>query len=106
VKSVPSDPQYLLDQYETLRQEVLQGAWSDPAAKPGVGLALLLHRGMRAWLDAWVGLIPRPEPEPPEVENESTATHGMPHPSPSARAQLTAVLAGMVLACAQPQEPR
>jgi hypothetical protein len=61
---------------------------------------LLLTRGLPAWLAALIALGPlrpgRPLAEP--------AGEPRPRLPPSARAELTTVLAGMVLACTQETE--
>ena len=93
VGEVPS----FVHHYEALRREALEGA---PFGPRGQGLALFLTRGMPAWLTALTALSPSPRraddapaaPRPPFL--------------PTIRADLTSVLASMVLACAQPTEAR
>ena len=87
------DPHDVLDQYEALRREATE---TTPGGPQGHGLALFLTRGMPGWLAALTALIPAPRlprtlPEPPP--------EGRPPLLPSARAELTTILAGMVLAC-------
>jgi len=82
---------YVLEQYEALRREALAPLC---AGARGHGLALFLGRGMAAWLAALSCLVP---PGPPRRTPEP-ATPG-PRPLPAARAELTTLLAGMVLAC-------
>ena len=90
-----ADPQYLVEQYEALRHEALAIA---PFGSRGQGLALFLTRGMPAWLAALTAL-----PQAPRRCDDAPAP---PRPQflPTLRADLTTVLAGMVLACAQPME--
>lgn len=95
------DPCYALDQYETLRREVTQPA---PGGPRGHGLALFLTRGMSGWLAALTALAPGSKPsraltDPPPPEGRPTVL-------PSSRAELTTVLAGMVLACTRETEVR
>lgn len=92
-----TDVQYFAEQYEALRREALEVA---PFGPRGQGLALFLTRGMPAWLTALTALTP----SPPRRDDAS----GDPRPQllPTIRADLTTVLAGMVLACAQPTEAR
>jgi hypothetical protein len=94
------DPHDMLDQYETLRREATE---TTPGGPRGHGLAVFLTRGMPGWLAALTALAPawrrphaRPTP-PPE---------GRPTLRPCARAELTRVLAGMVLACTPETEGR
>lgn len=70
-----------------------------PTGARGQGLALLLARGMPAWLAALGALI---EPTPARAtpaRAETTPTVDV--LVPSGRAELARVLAGMVLACTQ-----
>ncbi len=96
MKPVVCDPQYLVDQYEALRREVTGAVWT---GEPGAGLALLLHRGMSAWLDGVTALAP--PSGSPEREQEPPQHDRLPSPPRSVRTHFTTVLAGMVLACAQ-----
>lgn len=91
------DPQSLVDQYEALRCEATEDGW---VGERGTGLALLLCRGMSAWLEAVAALAP--PRRPPESESEPPRRARAPAPPASVRADLTTVLAGMVLACARP----
>jgi hypothetical protein len=81
----------LVARYERLRRDAL-GAPS--SGGEGFGLALFLRRGMTAWIEAWLECTCRTEPatrsEPGVDETIPTDT----------RAQLTALLAGMIL-CVQ-----
>lgn len=92
-----ADAAYVLEQYEALRREALEVA---PFAPRGHGLALFIARGLPAWLAALTALAPsrpaRAVAEPP-AERASRLL-------PAARVELTTVLAGMVLVCAQPRE--
>ena len=92
------DGGYGLQQYEALRREATEAG---PGGPRGHGLALFLTRGMPGWLAALTALAPAPRPSaaltapPPE---------GRLAVLPSARAELTTVLAGMVLACTRETE--
>ncbi|MGH7307170.1 MAG: hypothetical protein ACREOF_07760 [Gemmatimonadales bacterium] len=95
------DPHDVLDQYEALRREATE---TMPGGPRGHGLAVFLTCGMPGWLAALTALAPaprlpraRPAPPPPE---------GRPTILSSARAELTTVLAGMVLACTHETEGR
>ncbi len=94
---VGAEPQDVVEQYEALRREALDVA---PFGPRGHGLALLLARGLPAWLTALTILVPsrprRPVDAPPAERS--------PRLLPAARVELTTVLAGLVLACAQPSE--
>jgi hypothetical protein len=94
------DPRDMLDQYETLRREATE---TTPGGPRGHGLALFLTRGMPGWLAALTALAPalrlsRARPAPPP--------EGRPTLLPCARAELTTILAGMVLACTHETEVR
>jgi hypothetical protein len=95
---VSVDPHEVLDQYEALRREALERALVGPR---GHGLALFLSRGLPAWLTALTTLAARDRPTRPLVE---PPREGGPSLLPAARAELTTVLAGMVLACTHPTE--
>jgi len=92
---VDAEVQAVVDQYEALRREALQVA---PFGPCGHGLALLLARGLPAWLTALTTLVPlrssRPVDEP--------RSERPPCLLPTARVELTTLLAGLVLACAAP----
>ena len=90
-----SDPVYLLNQYEALRQEALR---ADALGRRGHGLALFICRGMAAWIDALSVLASQPKPVS-ETRHKSTANWTC-LPS-SLRSDLTTVLADMVLTCTQ-----
>ncbi len=60
----------------------------------GPGLAILLGRGMKAWLDVAGSLDTRPAPLRPEIVVDAGPLQTVPG---ECRSQLTAVLAGMVL---------
>jgi hypothetical protein len=84
------------DRYEALRREALESA---PFGPRGQGLALFLSRGL-AWLAALTALAPPGGPTPvAEARHE-----GGPGRLPTARAELTTVLASMVLAYTHPTE--
>lgn len=94
---VGAEPKYVVEQYEAVRREALDVA---PFAPRGHGLALLLARGLPAWLTALTALVPsrpvRPIDEP--------RAERLPRLLPSARVELTTILAGLVLTCVQPGE--
>jgi hypothetical protein len=88
--SCPSlDAEYLLEQYELLRQEAVQ---LSPYAQRGHGLLLFLTRGMVAWIEA-VSCLSARQADPVEATDA---------PLPVAlRPEITTVLANMVLVCMQ-----
>jgi hypothetical protein len=92
-----ADAAYVLDQYEALRREALEVA---PFAPRGHGLALFIARGLPAWLTALTALVPSPPPRPVNAQPAASASRLF----PAARVELTTVLAGMVLRCAEPKE--
>ena len=93
------DPQYPIEQYEVLRREAT--ASGRGIARRGHGLALLLARGMRAWLDALTALVPRPLSGARPLEPSRRDRVAL---EPTLRADLTTVLAAMVLACTAREE--
>ena len=93
---VRAEPQDVVEQYEALRREALEVA---PFGPRGHGLALLLARGLPAWLTALTALVP---PRPRRPVDESRTEQSPPRLLPAARMELTTVLAGLVLACAEP----
>jgi hypothetical protein len=99
VSPVGSDPAHVVEQYEAVRREALDGA---PFAPRGHGLALLLARGLPAWLTALTALVPS---RPIRPVNEGRVERS-PQLLPAARVELTTILAGLVLECAQPGEGR
>lgn len=88
-----------VEQYEALRREALEAA---PFGPRGQGLALLLSRGLPAWLAALTALA---RPSTPQPRDDRPGTEGLRVP-PAARAELTTVLAAMVLACTPRREDR
>lgn len=88
-----TDGRYLFEQYEALRREALRQDWRER----GHGMALFVTRGMSAWVAAVAALEPA-APEPPHCVGEDTPQSRRPMVALSIRAELTAVLAGMVLA--------
>ncbi len=92
---VGAEPQDVVDQYEALRREALEVA---PFGPRGHGLALLVARGLPAWLTALTALVP----SRPRRPVEAPPAEGSPRLLPAARVELTTVLAGLVLACAEP----
>jgi hypothetical protein len=97
VSPVGVEPQYVLEQYEALRREALEVA---PFGPRGHGLALLVTRGLPAWLTALTALVPSTPRRPVDEPRAEQA----PRLLPTVRVGLTTVLAGLVLACAQPRE--
>ena len=92
-----ADAAYVLEQYEAVRREALEVG---PVAPRGHGLALVIARGLPAWLRALTALAPS---RPTRASDERGAAPAS-RLQPAARGELTTVLAGMVLACARPQE--
>jgi hypothetical protein len=91
-----SAPGAAVAEYEALRREV--GAADGPR---GLGLALVLARGLPAWLAALTALGPSRAAPP------SLGPGGLPAPpvvGPASRRALTTILAGMVLACTRSPE--
>jgi len=90
------DPELALQHYEALRREA---SGLSPGGTRGQGLALLLARGMPAWLAALGAFI---EPPPARATPRgSEAALRVDVLVSSDRAELARVLAGMVLACTQ-----
>ena len=94
---VGAEPQDGVEHYEALRHEALDVA---PFGPRGHGLALLIARGLPAWLTALTALVPS---RPRRLGDEPRAERS-PRLLPAARVELTTVLAGLVLACAGPRE--
>ena len=84
--------QDVVGQYEALRREALEVA---PFGLRGHGLALFLTRGMPAWLAALTALAPA---KPVPCGDDGPSPRRLPV-LPASRAELTSLLAGMVLAC-------
>jgi hypothetical protein len=93
-----TDPAYGLEQYEALRRQALDATAS---GRRGLGLALFLSRGMGAWLSALSALEPRPPQPNPRWDGQRSS----PQVPASHRAELVAVLAGMVMACSEEVRP-
>jgi len=93
------DPQYPIEQYEALRGDAIGSRQG--IGRRGHGLALLLARGMRAWLDALTALVPRPLPTERPREPSQGDRVAL---KPTLRADLTTMLAAMVLACTVREE--
>jgi hypothetical protein len=93
------DPQYPIEEYEVLRREAT--ASGPGIGRRGHGLALLLARGMRAWLDALTALVPRPLFAERLLEPSRRDRVAL---EPTLRADLTTMLAAMVLACTAREE--
>jgi hypothetical protein len=88
------DPAYILEQYEQLRRTATQPGNLDA---PGHGLALLLSRGLPAWVAALATLTPGPRPR---LSGRPVPPDDPPRWDSAVRMELTTVLAGIVLACA------
>jgi hypothetical protein len=99
VKPAPVDARYVLEQYERLRREAAEGGWG---GERGHGLVLFLARGMSSWIGALTALAPAPRQR--EMLTQDSPRDPLPTPPPSVRAELTMVLAGMVLACSRGEE--
>lgn len=69
----------------------------------GHGLALFLVRGMTAWVAAVAALAPAAPKSRPCAADDTAQSH-RPTVAFSLRAELTTVLAGMVLACSRGEE--
>lgn len=92
-----ADGRYLLEQYEALRREALREDWR----ARGHGMALFMTRGMTAWVATVIALAPAAVPKPQQCAAEEAPQSHRPVVAFSFRAELTAVLAGMVLACCE-----
>ena len=95
MRAVGKDASDLTDQYETLRGEAIEPVALGPR---GHGLALFLQRGMCAWLEALTALSTKTTAAAPQRLEQSPHEQA-PVLSVRARAELSTVLAGMVLAC-------
>ena len=95
MRAVGKDASDLTDQYETLRGEAIEPVALGPR---GHGLALFLQRGMCAWLEALTALSTKTTAAAPQRLEQSPHQQA-PVLSVRARAELSTVLAGMVLAC-------
>ena len=82
-----------------MRREAVEKDWSER----GHGLALFLARGMTAWVAAVEALVPA-APKPRQGAADDASPSPRPSVSFSFRAELTTVLAGMVLACCRGEE--
>ena len=93
---LPGYPAYVREQYELLRREATT---ADPLGPRGHGLVLLMTRGISAWLDTVQTLTPRAI----APVAHTTAMTGAEGPTWKAadRAELTRVLASLVLTCVQ-----
>lgn len=89
--STPLDRDYMLEQYEALRLQALEGNGTGTC---GHGLALFLSRGMSAWTSA-LSALARP-PSLPRCKGPTVALAELPLKN---RSDLTLLLAGMILAC-------
>jgi hypothetical protein len=90
-----SPPGTGVTEYEAVRREA-----TTDAGPPGLGLTLLLARGLPAWLTALTALGP---PAPPRPIYAPAPAAGPPRVLPATARDLTTVLAGMVLACTRSQ---
>ena len=88
-----SDPDYMVDQYEALRRQVLE---TGSAAGRGHGLALFLARGMPGWLVALAALAQ--STDRPHCPSESQPSDCIPNLPCFLHSDFTSVLVDMVLA--------
>jgi len=97
--SASANVEYLREQYERVRREALA---ADPFGPRGHGLALLMTRGLAAWVDAVQRLSVRAvgtvEPAPTQTDRRPWR--------PDDRADLTRILASLVVTCAQSEVAR
>jgi hypothetical protein len=91
-----SPPGTAVAEYEAVRREA-----TTAADTPGLGLTLLLARGLPAWLTAVTALGP---PIPPRPRDAPAPVAGPPRVRPASARALTTILAGMVLACTRTPE--
>ena len=92
--SLPVNARYVREQYELLRREAMT---ADPMGPRGHGLVLLMTRGVSAWLDTVQTLTSRTIA--PAAHTASMASvEGTPWKAGD-RADLTRVLASLVLTC-------
>lgn len=75
--------------YEELRRGVMSGSGRQAT---GEGLALVLHRGVAAWLEAWSKCLDKPSVEPVGLGKPAATVSAELYP------ELSLLLAGMVLA--------
>jgi hypothetical protein len=94
--SSPVNAAYVREQYELLRREATT---ADPMGPRGHGLVLLMTRGISAWLETVQTLTPRAN-APAEHTASMTGADG-PTWKAGDRAELTRVLASLVLTCVQ-----
>lgn len=92
----PHAAAYLQNQYETVRCDATAGTTS---GWHGQGCALLMSRGLPAWLDVVQRVMPHASAPPPCVERDACGAPGA--ALTGGRADLTRLLANLVLACAQ-----
>jgi len=97
MKATACDEQCLIEEYEALRCGATAGTG---ARSCGHGLTLFVARGMYAWLEALTALAPADDREPPRFQ---TPRERVPVAC-SSWADMTTVLATMVLACAEVAE--
>ena len=91
---VVPDANHALAHYEALRCAALT---ADASVDRGLGLSLFLTRGMTAWLAAVAALRPRPTGSANPAD--PAPFERLPVLASSERAELTVLLADMVLAC-------
>ena len=94
--SGPVNAAYVREQYELLRREATT---ADPLGPRGHGLVLLMTRGISAWLETVQTLTPRAI-APAENTVSLPETDGTTWKAGD-RAELTRVLASLVLTCVQ-----
>jgi hypothetical protein len=93
--SRPVNAAYAREQYELLRREAVT---VDPMGPRGHGLVLLMSRGISAWLETVQTLAPRAIAP---TEHTPSTTGDCPSWKTGDRADLTRVLASLVLTCVQ-----
>lgn len=94
--SSPVHAAFVREQYELLRREATT---ADPLGPRGHGLVLLMTRGISAWLDTVQTLTPRAIA--PVVHTAAMTGAEGPTWKVGDRAELTRVLASLVLTCVQ-----
>ncbi len=87
----PASRQDLIAHYERLRHD----ATGPPIQCQGLGLALFLQRGMKAWMQAWSDCAMNVEPS---TRTDAGIDNRMPA---DLRSQIIALLAGMILCLQQ-----
>ena len=86
-------PQSAAGDYEAVRRAVREGARGDR----DLGLALLMRRGMAAWIQAWSRCAAPPAPSHPSVARDMLAF------PPGLRGDVTRLLVTMALTTTRPE---